>query len=188
MQGHVRTVPSPTGQACHHGVGQVPATAPTPGVQLPAGRRRQESATPSSADKQVGRAAPLRPGGRNGRKRSERAPARRPSATAPNRAPAGNSSLGNCTTVRFSDTPRKAEKPARHRDRKSSERAAQGEARSPSRSGTHTSLAGAGFGCVGASRRLGSYLLDFSGGRRLDGSAVVSEWIAVMRRHQTTLG
>jgi hypothetical protein len=47
---------------------------------------------------------------------------------------------------------------------------------------------GAGFGCVGASRRLGSYLLDFSGGRRLDGSAVVSEWIAGMRRHQTTLG
>jgi hypothetical protein len=46
----------------------------------------------------------------------------------------------------------------------------------------------AGFGCVGASRRLGSYLLDFSGGRRLDGSAVVSEWIAGMRRHQTTLG
>jgi hypothetical protein len=42
--------------------------------------------------------------------------------------------------------------------------------------------------CVGTSRRLGSYLLDFSGGRRLDGSAVVSEWIAGMRRHQTTLG
>jgi hypothetical protein len=51
--------------------------------------------------------------------------------------------------------------------------------------GQLSQIHGAGFG---ASRRLGSYLLDFSGGRRLDGSAVVSEWIAGMRRHQTTLG
>jgi hypothetical protein len=41
---------------------------------------------------------------------------------------------------------------------------------------------GAGFG---AARR---HPLDFSGGRSLDGSWVVSEWIAGMRRHQTTLG
>jgi hypothetical protein len=33
----------------------------------------------------------------------------------------------------------------------------------------------AGFGGVGAARSLGSYLLDFCGGGRLDGSAVVAE-------------